>query len=146
MLENDNLIEEFKKTISSTIKSIGKSNSIEVNFVQESSSISGETINLVEPNLNSIKNKLNYIRAEADSMALKFRFHEKKIHEKYLSQNEIANSIFSAVEQSRIEAKGSKTFKGIKLNILNKHLEDLSSNNLKKNSLIKKTLGKAKKS
>ena len=30
MLENDNLIEEFKKTISSTIKSIGKSNSIEV--------------------------------------------------------------------------------------------------------------------
>ena len=41
-------------------------------------------------------------------MALKFRFHEKKIHEKYLSQNEIANSIFSAVEQSRIEAKGSK--------------------------------------
>ena len=82
MLENDNLIEEFKKTISSTIKSIGKSNSIEVNFVQESSSISGETINLVEPNLNSIKNKLNYIRAEADSMALKFRFHEKKIHEK----------------------------------------------------------------
>ena len=134
MLENDNLIEEFKKTISSTIKSIGKSNSIEVNFVQESSSISGETINLVEPNLNTIKNKLNYIRAEADSMALKFRFHEKKIHEKYLSQNEIANSIFSAVEQSRIEAKGSKTFKGIKLNILNKHLEDLSSNNLKKDT------------
>ena len=134
MLENDNLIEEFKKTISSTIKSIGKSNSIEVNFVQESSSISGETINLVEPNLNSIKNKLNYIRAEADSMALKFRFHEKKIHEKYLSKNEIANSIFSAVEQSRIEAKGSKSFKGIKLNILNKHLEDLSSNNLKKDT------------
>ena len=48
MLENDNLIEEFKKTISSTIKSIGKSNSIEVNFVQESSSINGETINLVD--------------------------------------------------------------------------------------------------
>ena len=62
MLENDNLIEEFKKTISSTIKSIGKSNSIEVNFVQESSSIDGETINLVEPNLNAIKNKLNYIQ------------------------------------------------------------------------------------
>ena len=117
MLENDNLIEEFKKTISSTIKSIGKSSSIEVNFVQESSSINGETINLAEPNLNVIKNKLNYIRAEADSMALKFRFHEKKIHEKYLSKNEIANSIFSAVEQSRIEAKGSKAFKGIKLNL-----------------------------
>ena len=134
MLENDNLIEEFKKTISSTIKSIGKSSSIEVNFVQESSSIDGETINLAEPNLNVIKNKLNYIRAEADSMALKFRFHEKKIHEKYLSKNEIANSIFSAVEQSRIEAKGSKTFKGIKLNILNKHLEDLSSNIIKKDT------------
>ena len=134
MLENDNLIEEFKKTISSTIKSIGKSNSIEVNFVQEQSYIKDEIINLAEPNINLLKNKLNYIRAEADSMALKFRFHEKQIHEKYLSQNELANSIFEAVEQSRIEAKGSKIFKGIKYNILNKHLDDLSSENIKKDS------------
>ncbi len=134
MLENDNQVEEFKKTISSTIKSIGKSNSIEVNFVQEQSYIKDEIINLAEPNINIIKNKLNYIRAEADSMALKFRFHEKQIHEKYLSKNELANSIFEAVEQSRIEAKGSKIFKGIKYNILNKHLDDLSSENIKKDS------------
>ncbi len=134
MLENDNLVEEFKKTISSTIKSIGKSNSIEVNFVQEQSYIKDEIINLAEPNINLLKNKLNYIRAEADSMALKFRFHEKQIHEKYLSKNELANSIFEAVEQSRIEAKGSKIFKGIKYNILNKHLDDLSSENIKKDS------------
>ena len=43
-------------------------------------------------------------------MALKIRFHEKKIHEKYLSQNDIANEIFNAVEKSRIEAKGSNNF------------------------------------
>ena len=61
MLENDNLIEEFKKTISSTIKSIGKSNSIEVNFVQEQSYIKDEIINLAEPNINLLKLSLIHI-------------------------------------------------------------------------------------
>lgn len=133
MLPNDILIEEFKKSLTATIKSIGKSNSIEVNFVKEKSSIAGKIINIIEPDLVSIKKKLNYIRAEADIMALKIRFHNKKIHEKYLNQNNLSNEIFSAVENSRIEANGSNIFKGIKLNILNKHKYDINSNNLNNN-------------
>ena len=50
MLENDKIIEEFKKSLSATVKSIGKSDSIEINFVKESSSINGNKINLTEPN------------------------------------------------------------------------------------------------
>ena len=125
MLANDNTIEDFKKSLIATVKSIGKSDKIEVNFVQTSPSINGKIINLIEPNLQSIQNKLNYIRAEADSMALEIRFHEKKIHDEFLSKNNIVNEIFKAVEQSRIEAMGSKFFKGIKLNLLNKHQIDL---------------------
>ena len=76
MLENDaNLLEEFKKSITATIKSIGKSENIEVNFVKDSSSINGKIINLIEPILiKSLKDNLNYIRAEADSMALRISF------------------------------------------------------------------------
>ena len=125
MLANEEIIEEFKRSLASTIKSISKSNSIEINFVQEKSSIDGQNINIIEPNLNTLKNKLNYIRAEADLMALKIRFHEKKIHNQYLNKNNIVNDIFSAVEQSRIETKGSKFFKGIKNNIFSKHQADL---------------------
>ena len=135
MLENEEIIDQFKKSLSSTIKSISKSESIEVNFVKDAPSIDGQIINLIEPNLKSVKNNLNYIRAEADSMALEVRFHKKKIHQNYLSQNKITNEIFNAVEQSRIEAKGSKIFKGIKYNILNKHQCDLEFDDIKKNEI-----------
>ena len=127
MLENDEVLELFKKSLTATIKSIGKSDEIEVNFVQDSPSVDGKIINITEPNHRLIKEKLNYIRAQADSIALEFRLHEKKIHQSYISQNEITNDIFNAIEQSRIEAKGSKLFKGIKKNILNKHNSDLNN-------------------
>ena len=125
MLENDNTLEEFKKSLIATVKSIGKSDKIEVNFVQKSPSINGKIINLIEPDLKSIQDKLNYIRAEADTMALEIRFHEKKIHEKFLSKNNMLNEIFKAVEHSRVEARGSNFFKGIKSNLLLKHQVDL---------------------
>ena len=121
MLVNDNIIEEFKKSLTATVKSIGKSESIEVNFIKDAPSINGEVINLVEPDIKSLNKKLNYIRAEADSMALEIRFHKKKIHNKFISSNNIANEIFNVVEQSRIETQGSDIFKVIKKNILYKN-------------------------
>ena len=131
---NDKVIEEFKKSLAATVKSIGKSESAEINFVKDNPSIKGNVINLAEPNYKLIKQELNYIRAEADSMALELRFHKKKIHDKFTSLNKLTNEIFSVIEQSRIEAKGSKIFKGININILNKHKKDLNNSFLEKDN------------
>ena len=81
MLENDEIVDQFKKSLSATIKSIGKSNAIVVNFAQDGPSIDGDIINLNEPNLQSLKKNLNYMRAEADTMALEIRLHAKEIHQ-----------------------------------------------------------------
>ena len=134
MQGNEDILEEFKKSLSVTLKSIGKSNSIDVNFVKENSSIEGEIINLLEPNLKNLKNNINYIRAEADSIGLGIRFHKKEIHAKYLSDNETANQIFKSVEQSRVEANGSIIFKGIKSNISSMHQHNLKNVEIDKNS------------
>ena len=111
MLKNSEVIEEFKKSLSATVKSIGKNDEIEINFVKENSSINGNIVNLVEPNIENIKNNLTYIRAEADLIALEFRHHSKEIHNKFLNNDEFSNSILNALEQTRIEARGSKEFK-----------------------------------
>tara|TARA_Y100000590_G_scaffold58347_2_gene61677 strand:+ start:516 stop:905 length:390 start_codon:yes stop_codon:yes gene_type:complete len=128
MLKNDDILEEFKKSLSITVKSIGQNNDLEVNFVKENPSIDGNLINLTEPNIESLKKNLNYIRAEADTLALEFRLHSKTIHDDYKVENDLSNEIFNSIEQSRIEAQGSKIFKGIKLNILKKHLSDIKKN------------------
>ena len=125
MLKNEDILEEFKKSLTATTKSISKNNLVEISFTKENSSIDGNLINLTEPNIESIKNNLTYIRAEADSLALEFRFHSKEIHDDLINNSEFSNEIFNALEQSRIEAKGSVFFKGIKSNITKKHILDL---------------------
>ena len=121
-------VEEFKKSLSATVKSIGKNNELEINYVKENPSITGNIINLTEPNVENIKNKLAYLRAEADSLALEFRLHSKEIHQNFINNDEISNEIVNALEQSRIEVKGSIEFKGIKNNLIKKHIEDISKN------------------
>ena len=128
MLKNEDILEEFKKSLTATTKSISNNNLVEIGFTKENSSIEGNLINLTEPNIESIKNNLTYIRAEADSLALEFRFHSKEIHDDLINNSEFSNEIFNALEQSRIEAKGSAFFKGIKSNITNKHILDLKKN------------------
>ena len=114
MLKNDNIVEQFKKSLSITIKSIGKNNDLDINFIKENPSIDGNSINLTEPNIESLQKNLTYIRAEADAMALEFRLHSKDIHQNFIASHELSKEIFNAVEQSPIEAQGSKIFKGIK--------------------------------
>ena len=126
MLKNSELIEEFKKSISATIKSIGKNDELEINFVKENPSIVGNTINLTDPSIENIKNNLDYLRAEADSLALEFRLHSKEIHQNFINNDEFSNEIINALEQTRIEVKGSQEFKGIGNNLRIKNFQDLN--------------------
>ncbi|MDC3078958.1 dihydroorotate dehydrogenase (quinone) [Pelagibacteraceae bacterium] len=139
MSKNSEIIEDFKKSLSATIKSIGKKEDIEINFVKENPSIIGNTINLTEPKIENFKNNLKYLRAEADSFALEFRLHSKDIHQNFLNQDELSNEIINVLEQARVEAIGSSEFKGIQKNLKNKYIRDLKIGNTKKdqNLLIK---------
>ena len=134
MLKNNELVDEFKKSITATVKSIGKKEEIEINYVKENPSIIGNTINLTEPNIENIKNNLTYLRAEADSLALEFRLHSKEIHKNFVSNDEQSNEILNALEQTRIEVKGCKEFKGIRDNLRFKHSLDLNKKTIEKSS------------
>tara|TARA_B100000575_G_scaffold168737_1_gene135034 strand:+ start:24194 stop:25975 length:1782 start_codon:yes stop_codon:yes gene_type:complete len=136
MLKNNEFIEEFKRSLSATVKSIGKNVDLEINYVKANPSINGNVINLTEPNIDSIKHNLNYVRAEADSLALEFRLHSKEIHQNFITNDELSNNILNALEQTRIEARGSEEFKGIRKNIRIKHFHDLSKTNHQKSSDI----------
>ena len=136
MLKNEDILEEFKKSLTATTKSISKNNEVEINFTKENSSIDGNHIHLTEPNIESIKKNLDYIRAEADSLALEFRFHSKEIHNNFINNGDFSNEIFNAVEQSRVEAKGSERFKGIRSNITKKHLLDIEKKSHNKETKI----------
>ncbi len=139
MSNHNNLIDIFKRSIAATVKSIGKNQTAEINFVAENPSIEEGKINLTLPRSSTLKKDLNYLRGESDSMALELRLHDSKIHQQFITNNDITNKIFNTIEQSRYEAKGSLMFKGINNNIKHKHNRDLlntNNNNEDENKLI----------
>ena len=129
MSKNEELIEIFKKSVSSTIKSIGKSKNLEINFEDENFFIEDNKINLANPKIETLTKNLINFRAEADVIALEIRLHDSLLHNNYITDNEYANEVLKTLEQSRIQAKGSKIFKGVRQNIWNKHKFDIKNIN-----------------
>ena len=129
MSENEDIIEIFKKSISATVKSIGKNNKAEINFVNKDPGVQGNQINILFPEISKLNKDINYIRGQADTIALELRLHDPSVHNKFITKNDISNAIFNEIEKSRIEAKGSLDFKGVKKNILNKHIRDIERKN-----------------
>ena len=113
-------LENFKKAITSTIKSIIGDQNIDVVFGSEIAKKNKNTINL--PNVQNTNNKIDYIktRAIADSEALKLRCSDVNIYNSFEPQGNISKLLYAVAEKIRYEYIGSSYFKGVKEN-LNQH-------------------------
>ena len=110
-------LENFKKAITSTIKSIIGDQNIDVTFGKEVTKKNINVINL--PNIQSIDNKIDYIetRALADTEALKLRCSDINIYNSFEPKGNISKLLYAAAEKIRCENIGSSYFKGIKENL-----------------------------
>jgi cobaltochelatase CobT len=114
-------ISDFKKSISSTLRAISKKKNINVNFGPESE-VNEESVTLPLPSIKLEDIEKKEIRGVADSIALKFKYHNKYIHESLKPKSKVANKIFDSIESARYEAIGIKEYSGIKTN-LEKNME-----------------------
>jgi len=111
------VLENFKKAITSTIKSIIGDQHIEVMFGGDVAKKNKKTINL--PSLKNIDSKVDYIktRALADSEALRLKFSDPNIYNSFKPQGNISKLLYAVAEKIRYENIGSSYFKGINENI-----------------------------
>ena len=116
MENKEDKIEEFKTAIISTIKSISKSEDIEIIFGNKIPN--GKKNIILLPSIDKSE-KINYlkIRALADSESLKIRHSDKKIFKSFEPQGEISKKLYNIAEKIRYERLGSSEFCGIKNNI-----------------------------
>ena len=77
------ILENFKKAIGSTAKSLSNTEEVEVSFGNKN--IKSEKVFIKLPEIEQINNKINYdqIRAIADSESLKLRFSDNIILKSY---------------------------------------------------------------
>ena len=111
------IIENFKKAITSTVKSIIGDQHIEVTFGEVINKKSKKTINL--PGLKHINDKTDYIKARAlaDSEALRVKCSNINIYNSFEPQGNISKLLYAVAEKIRYENIGSLYFKGIKANL-----------------------------
>ena len=117
MEKKTEILEDFKKAIISTVKSIVGDQNIEVVFGNEVNKNNIKTINL--PNLKNISNIHDYIktRAIADSEALKFKCSDLNIYNNFEPQGSTSKLLYAVAEKVRYENIGSSYFKGIRKNL-----------------------------
>ena len=134
MEKKEDLIKDFKIAIASTAKSVSNVNDLEVVFGNQNFKTDKATIKL--PEIESIKNKINYTKARAlaDSEALKIRYSNKEILESQKPKGNVSKKLYSIAEKIRYEKLGSLEFKGIRENIKTSYIEKLNNLNAQKSS------------
>ena len=119
--------EPFKRAVAGCMRAMSGTRELEVTFAAERPSLigSGETAKarLPEPARKLTPGEAAIVRGHADSLALKLACHDNNVHRRLTPQNQAARAIFDAVEQSRVEAIGSRRMKGVAGN-LSAMLED----------------------
>ena len=110
-------LENFKKAITSTIKSIIGDQNIDVIFGSDKKIKSKNTIKL--PGINNLDNETDFTktRALADSEALKLRCSDADVYGSFEPQGDISKLLYAVAEKIRYENIGSSYFKGVKENL-----------------------------
>ncbi|MFM2444461.1 MAG: Aerobic cobaltochelatase subunit CobT, partial [Pseudomonadota bacterium] len=119
--------EPFKRAVAGCMRAMSGTRELEVTFAAERPSLigSGESAKarLPEPARKLTPGEAAIVRGHADSLALKLACHDNNVHRRLTPQNQAARAVFDAVEQSRVEAIGSRRMAGVAGN-LSAMLED----------------------
>ena len=118
MQKKEEIIENFKTALKSTVRSISNKEDIEINFGNQSSS--SEKNLVILPEIEQIENQINFekARACADSESLKIRFSNKEILKNFQPDGNKAKRLYEIAEKLRYETLGTNEYKGIKNNLL----------------------------
>ena len=95
---------------------------MDVAFASETTQSPGKTIRVPSPGVALEPKLVAEARGAADSVALKLRFHDPRLHARLAPADMDARSVFDALETARVEALGARAMGGVKDNLT--HLTD----------------------
>ena len=116
-MTKDNPVEEFRRVTAAAMRAVSRDRELEVEFTPDPPRIRGHTARLQTPPRSLPDHEVSKIRGHADSMALKLRYHDDKLHAAKKPAGETARKIFDEVEQARFEAIGALRMQGVSENL-----------------------------
>ena len=116
--DNQDLI---KRVTEATLKAISARDDVEVTFAPGAHGISntpdGIQAMLPTPARRVEKQDLHILRGEADTAALRLRYHNPDVYRRQRPQDHGSSQLFDAAEQARVEAIGCRLLAGVASNL-----------------------------
>ena len=114
---SDNPAEPFKKALAEATKTIARDSELNVTYSVDPAGVSGDTMRLPQVSRRMNHKEVLIARGTADSLALNIRYHDAKVHAKYIPIGSMAQEIYEAMENARCEAIGARDMPGTAGNI-----------------------------
>ncbi|MEK9671089.1 MAG: cobaltochelatase subunit CobT [Rhodospirillaceae bacterium] len=107
----------LKRVTAATLKAVAKKPELEVNYQASGASVSDGVVNLPSPSGPPSAEGITKLRGVSDSMALRLRHHDQKIHQRLAPAGPESHAVFEALEQARCESIGANRMSGVAENL-----------------------------
>jgi len=115
-------IDLFRRSLAGATRAIARDPDVDVVFASEGASGAGKTARVPSPGPGLEPKLVAEARGAADSVALRLRFHDPKLHARAAPADMDARAVFDALETARVEALGARAMGGVRQNL--SHLTD----------------------
>jgi cobaltochelatase CobT len=110
-------IDLFRRALAGAARAIARDPEVEVIFASETAPASGKTARVPSPGASMQARLVAEARGAADSLALRLRHHDDRVHALSAPLDPDARAVFDALETARFEALGARTMKGVRDNL-----------------------------
>lgn len=106
-----------KRVTAAACKALARQDELTVQFSHGNASLGEETVHLPSPAPQVNKAALTKLRGVSDALALRLRYHDEKVHQKFMPRGAEARAVFDAIEQVRCESLGAQRMAGVAENL-----------------------------
>ena len=110
-------IDHFRRALAGAARAIARDPEVEVVFASEAAPASGKTARVPSPGPNLQRKLVAEARGAADSLALRLRHHDDRLHAISAPLDPDARAVFDSLETARVEALGARTMAGVRDNL-----------------------------
>ena len=107
----------FRRALAGAARAIARDPEVEVIFASEVAPASGKTARVPSPGASLQARLVAEARGAADSLALRLRHHDERLHSSLAPLDPDARAVFDALETARFEALGARVMDGVRENL-----------------------------
>lgn len=116
-LPHRDLNKRFEAVTRAATRALAHRKDISVEFGRGKAALHDDTAHLPAPSARLTRSEVVRLRGEADSLALKLRYHDRALHEELAPADTLAREVFDTLEQLRCEALGAQRMAGVAANL-----------------------------